>query len=160
MKPDGVTEEEVRDFLLPLEPKYIALGWHGEGGRKLLHVSTGLSEAVHKIPYCSDRSGAEVFVMFETNEECRSGRKLDGQRLRRGEFLPFFDPKTVKSGRLNGRLAQVRFSVDNKFRRVVDLVSGYLVHGMHTLVAQSPESRGVCDGTSGHGRSRQLAHDR
>ncbi|CAE7565113.1 unnamed protein product [Symbiodinium natans] len=76
VKPDGVKAEEVRDFLFPLAPQDVALGWHGEGG-------------------------AEVYVMFETNEECQNGRKLDGQRL-------------------GGRHAQVRYSVDNKFRRVME----------------------------------------
>ena len=34
VKPEGLTEEEVRDFLYPLAAQYIALGWQGEGGRE------------------------------------------------------------------------------------------------------------------------------
>ncbi|CAE7247165.1 unnamed protein product [Symbiodinium necroappetens] len=76
VKPDGITEQDVRDFMYPLVPEHLALGWYGEGG-------------------------AEVYAMFETNEECRNGRRLDGQRL-------------------GGHYAQVRFTVDNKFRRVME----------------------------------------
>ncbi|CAJ1361867.1 unnamed protein product [Effrenium voratum] len=76
VEPDAFSEEDVREFLAPLVPKSIALGWKGE-------------------------AGAEVFVFFDDNEACRSGRQLDGHRLA-------------------GRYAQVRFSVDNKFRRVME----------------------------------------
>lgn len=76
VKPDGITEQDVRDFMYPLVPEHLALGWYGEGG-------------------------TEVYAMFETNEECRNGRRLDGQRL-------------------GGHYAQVRFTVDNKFRRVME----------------------------------------
>ncbi|CAK9082795.1 unnamed protein product [Durusdinium trenchii] len=49
-----------------------------------------------------DRGNAEVFVLFEDNDACRVARQtLDGQKI-------------------GGRHAQVRFTVDNKFRRVME----------------------------------------
>ncbi|CAE7447810.1 unnamed protein product [Symbiodinium sp. CCMP2592] len=85
VKPDDITEQDVRDFLYPLVPAHLALGWYGDGG-------------------------AEVYAMFETNEECRNARRLDGQRL-------------------GGRYAQARFTVDNKFRRVMEDLGNWPMSG-------------------------------
>jgi len=78
----NVTEDDVRAFLEPLVPSGLALGWVGLDGEP------------------------EVYVQFETNEECQLGRKHDGEPL-------------------GGSPARVRYSVDNKFRRVCeDLANG------------------------------------
>lgn len=73
----NVTKSDVREFLEPLVPASVVLGWVGPEGEK------------------------EVYVQFETNEECQSGRQRDG-------------------GLLGGAPAKVRYSVDNKFRRVCE----------------------------------------
>eukprot|EP00435_Cladocopium_sp_Y103_P055276 s895_g18.t1 len=96
--PADISEEEVRSFLAPTMPRSIALGWTSEEGN------------------------AEVFVLFEDNEDCRTARQLDGQRL--GSFY-----------------AQVRFTVDNKFRRVMEDL-GYWEKGSNQLdsaAAEQPE---------------------
>uniref|UniRef100_A0A7S1PV99 Uncharacterized protein n=1 Tax=Alexandrium catenella TaxID=2925 RepID=A0A7S1PV99_ALECA len=73
----NVTEDDVRIFLSPLVPTGIALGWTGSDGE------------------------SEVYVQFDTNEDCQAGRQLDGKLLGSGP-------------------AKVRYSVDNKFRRVCE----------------------------------------
>lgn len=93
--PADISEEEVRNFLAPTVPRSIALGWTSEEGN------------------------AEVFVLFEDNEDCRSARQLDGQRL-----ASFY--------------AQVRFTVDNKFRRVMEDL-GFWEKGSNQLDSEQPE---------------------
>lgn len=73
----NVTEGDVRAFTAPLEPAAVALGWFSWAGYP------------------------EVYVHFETNEDCRAARQLDGQDL-------------------NGLRASVTYSVDRKWKRVVE----------------------------------------
>mmetsp|Transcript_8770 Transcript_8770/g.20825 ORF Transcript_8770/g.20825 Transcript_8770/m.20825 type:complete len:286 (-) Transcript_8770:85-942(-) len=87
----NVTEEDVRAFLRPLAPSGIALGWEGTEGE------------------------SEVYVQFDTNDECQSGRRLDGEML--GQWP-----------------AKVRYSVDNKFRRVCEDLG--LIEPRESLEAQ------------------------
>ncbi|CAE8613058.1 unnamed protein product [Polarella glacialis] len=77
VEPDSITEDEVRTFLAPEVPKYVALGWKSAEG------------------------DAEVYVQFETNEECQLVRLHDNALLA-------------------GHIATVRYTVDNKFRRVME----------------------------------------
>lgn len=74
---ENITEADVREFMVPLEPAAVALGWRG------------LNNEV------------EVYVQFETAAECQEGRLYDGIEL-------------------GGEPVLVRFSVDNKFRRVCE----------------------------------------
>jgi len=72
---ENVTEADVREFLAPLEPAFVEIGWWGHMG------------------------GMEVYVQFETAEECQEGRLYDGREL-------------------GGAPIEIRFSDDAKFQKV------------------------------------------
>lgn len=53
----NLTVDDVEEFLSPIQPEGVVLGWRGPEG----------------FP--------EIYAYFGTNEECREARQLDGQRL-------------------------------------------------------------------------------
>lgn len=76
----NITEADIRDLLEPLQPTGVVVGWLGREGE------------------------FEVYVQFETHDECREGRLCDSMKLK---------SEPVK----------IRFTVDEKFEAVQDAFS-------------------------------------
>ena len=83
--PADISEQEVRSFLTPTVPRSIALGWRSEEGwakSDFIVMCPPKWSLVKPINEWMSQSGgnAEVFVLFDDNDDCRTARQLDGQR--------------------------------------------------------------------------------